>query len=180
MESNAILSAAIVQSRIEQNQYTVTQNASTSRRSDVWKIFKQILNENGESVPNFFACSMCGKVLKQHGTGTTNFKEHKCTKSDVINLIPPLNDEKDILNAATSWILEDGIPFSKIEGNGFIKFVSEISRISQKYKQPLDINATLPSRATLSRAVTSIYNAQMVEVYDETKNVSFFRITTDI
>lgn len=179
--TSEIITTSIVHSKIETNEYTVTPITSSSKRSVVWKHFKQIIDENGQNIPNFFACGVCGKVLKQRGTGTTNFKEHKCMKaSNTDQVIPPLSDRKSLLDAATTWVIQDGIPFSKIEGDGFKKFASEIVRISQKFKEPIDLNATLPSRTTISRAVTSIYDRQYNDICEELKNVPFYGITTDM
>lgn len=66
------------------------------RRSNVWNTFRKIYEiETNQVVANFYACFICGKVLKQHGTGTSNFNDHKCVKNTRgEKVIPDIIDRK--------------------------------------------------------------------------------------
>lgn len=55
-------------------------------------------------------------------------------------------DRKAVPRAATNWVVQDGIPFSKIEGERFKNLADQIARVAQKYKNPINIKLSLPTK----------------------------------
>lgn len=172
-----------VEENIKSGKFEISEEPPRKKkRSAVWNFYRNIINkETNEPLDEFFACSSCQKAIKQHGSGNSNFSDHKCFKKTLGELkIPEIEDRKKISIATTNWCVMDGVPFQKVEGDGFLNLIEEIVNVTLKYRSQIDVRATIPKSRTVSNNVATIFNEQQKQIIDHFRKVEFFGVTTDM
>lgn len=143
-----------------------TLRKNSSGKSLVWEKFGEIIDQNGDRVPNYVACVKCKKAYAYsgHKTGTSSLLRHKCTSgtSTILRYTqstvtkPVTNDAKDMVcRRAVEFVAKDIRPFQVVAGAGFLNMAQTLIGIGAKYGN-VDASSLLPHPTTLSRKTSEL------------------------
>jgi hypothetical protein len=145
------------------------------KRSNCWKYFKSIVDHNGikqdhcqlntnENLPCTFK--------RKHSTTTTRLNEHLANVHGLSPFKKSLRVNKSETHTMHTllvyFIIGAALPFSIIENNYFIKFVSALNSV---YK--------LPNRKKLAELIEEIYDHKRTIIRNQLDSAKSISITTD-
>lgn len=181
------------------DQQTSNMIDSIRLKSNVWGLFKLIVDESTEEkkvISNFVICSSCMKFFAYNGETTSTLLRHSaCGKGQ-----PSMNkfvvkkkatefkemDIKNVREAAMKFVVKDYRPFYAIECEGLKDLCYAMVLFGQKYSNMSkdDFEKILPSRQTVGRDVSArsleLINVMSKEMRHCLNFAGGFAATTDL
>lgn len=142
---------------------------SINGRSDVWKDFGVVTDQDGKVLP-YAACKSCFTVVSYTGrkSGTNSLKRHKCKSDDrqtsiltalsVKSIQPKFAkvtqaDKHKIIQLSTNYVCKDISPFEAVDGDGLLYLIQGVTDLQFKQSQPLNVRDIIPHSTTVSRNI---------------------------
>lgn len=133
---------------------------SNARKSVVWSIFNEIVDEDGAIINNFFHCTDCQAINQSIKGTTTQLLRHPCVRK----LMPSASGDRvkidqidfDNLKTATAKYVCLGLhSFYSVECPGFQDVIMAGVKLGQKYPDITrdDLLSCLPGRKAIKNAV---------------------------
>ena len=136
--------------------------SEVSGKSNVWKNFKLIVQENTQTCVGYVQCQKCLNFFSYNSkSGTSHLRRHNCGKKTsfkLTNFLKPQtsstdkSDKQTVLQAAIKLCSKDLRPFDIVSGEGFINFAQVLINIGAK-KGNIDASDILPHPTTISRNI---------------------------
>lgn len=136
-----------------------------SGKSDVWKTFKLIVENDTETCVGFAECQ-CGYLLAYDSkkTGTSTLIRHlkSCPgksderQSSILSFVPktvPLRAKQAITDKCVDFCCQDLRPFSVVGGEGFKCLAQELITVGSTFGR-VPVDSVLPHYTTVSKACT--------------------------
>ncbi|XP_065366938.1 uncharacterized protein LOC135959794 [Calliphora vicina] len=163
-----------IEEKINSGVYQLVQKRN--RKSAIWSIFAEILKDDETILEGFVCCRNCKHILRYNGQQSSNLNRHKCfnltTTSGSIKRVTE-EDKQEAIDACTTWLIEDCLPFTAIDGTGFLEMVNLFLKIGARYGTNIDINDLLPDPSTLSSRITQTDQENENKEKSEIDNISF-------
>lgn len=124
--------------------------AKKNSRSNVWNIFHELIDDNGDVVDNFYFCTKCDSIEYSYRSGgnTTQLLRHPCiTPSSVAVNINP-KDIDNLKQATAKFVCLDLRPYNAVECIGLRELVMAGVEIGKKFPtiKSADFFSQFPSR----------------------------------
>lgn len=175
--ATSIINSETVKNRLERNIYSLRKN-DTASKSEVWKLFNVIVDENGELI-GYAKCNECNAILTRNRRTTSNLLQHPCSKKLRIqnDIQISSTDKTKFTSVCIEWTISNCVAGSVLEGDVFKKFIRELIEIGSKYGKQLDIDFLLPTRASISKNISNLYDFYVSYIKSELKAVKFVAIS---
>lgn len=176
--ATSLINSETVKKRLEKNIYRLRKNDSASK-SEVWKLFNVIVDENDELI-DYVSCNECNGILTRNRRTTSNLLQHPCFKKlkNQNDIQISSADKTKFTLACVEWTISNCVPCSLLEGDGFKKVIRELLQIGGKYGKHLDVDFLLPTRTTINKNVSNLYEFYLPYIKSELKAVKFLAIST--
>lgn len=176
--ATSLINNETVKNRLELNIYRLRKNDTTSK-SEVWKLFNVIVDENEELI-DFVSCNECKGILTRNRRTTSNLLQHPCFKKlKIQNDIQVSSiDKKNFTSACIEWTISNCVAGSVLEGDGFKKVIRELLEIGGKYGKHLNVDCLLPSPTIITKNISNLYEFYLPFIKTELKAVKFVAIST--
>lgn len=157
-------------------------------KSEIWKKFKQIFDENDVLIEDVIACDNCHKVFRfnSHKTGTSTLLKHKCLASsktqgksiesffkenetETSSQKPSLEEKKIIIEKMTKFVCQDLRSFNIVKGKGFQELAQSLVSLGSRCGD-IDVKDVLPDPTTISRNINQIAQNLRENVKEELRN----------
>lgn len=150
-------------------------------RSAVWTTFGNLLDDANNLIDGVVACRICLKVLKLFKTTTTNLHKHVCHREKTENKIEINQEDKIVIKrACTQWVIQDNVPFVKVDGVGLKLFIEKLLLVSSHYEGTINVEHMLPHSTTVSNDISHLREKYHPIIKSKLKNVKFFAGTCDL
>ncbi|XP_075156243.1 uncharacterized protein LOC142229563 [Haematobia irritans] len=138
----------INQQKIEENLhkglYHLKDNPNSS---SLWKIFALLETPEGSTIDPWVYCRVCHKILEN----LNETLSHHICYSETLSYLPE-EDKSEALEKISNLIMEDLVPLSMIQGQGFRKVLNFCIQLGAKYKDDnIQINDLIPNSIRISQ-----------------------------
>lgn len=170
------LSKELIRKQIINNVFDLqeVQKRSLKNKSPVWTKFKQVVDENKNSLNGFFCCNLCFEVIEiKSKTGTTTqLGRHICRKDkfqpyitnfaltseqdiELNKIIVSQHHHQNLREGCIKFVCSDLRPYVAVECPGLLKLVEAAVALGQAYPRlkKEQIPDILPSRSTVKREI---------------------------
>ena len=84
------------------------------------------------------------------------------------------------LKMCVEWTIKNLVPFSVVEGEGFVGVAQAFAHFGASYGHSLNIKNIIPHRTTISNNIDNIYNEKLPIIKNFISKVQFAALTTDM
>ncbi|XP_071453927.1 transposable element Hobo transposase [Hetaerina americana] len=116
-------------------------------KSPIWGIFREILNESGDLLPQWVACHFCRNVYgyDNRKLGTSNLLKHKCGKGRVLPR-SAIDLQDRVIDGCLKFVAKDLRPFDVVTGSGFMDLAETFVKAGSAMKTTSDLAEVFPRR----------------------------------
>lgn len=155
-----------------------TTSENNKGTSDVWKIYRIILDETQNKVKGFVWCSLCETVRVYNDKGTQPLRRHKeehetekqrrSSQTLINEYVEKLKKKftsktrEDVRDTATEYVVRDSRPFESVTGVGLIRLLMLFSQIGERFGHLTEdeVKYLLPDPTTV-RLTISLYDTNI-------------------